>query len=140
MQINYNLYNNIIDLDDFKYITNPYGLEEEFPARFNNYNIITPKLKLLEGEEIKRPFNIRLVAINADAVSEIEERRKELLLKYLESELEQGLIDKGVNVQNPETGEVMTPAQIEKYMNYSESDIREVTANNLSSFLIKRRI
>ena len=138
MQINYNLYNNIIDHDDFKYVTNPYGLNEEFPARFNNYNIITPKLKLLEGEEIKRPFNVRFVAVNADAVSEIEERRKELLLTYLESELEQGLIEKGVNIQNPETGQVMTPAQIEKYMNFSESDIREVTANGLASYLIKK--
>ena len=138
MQINYNLYNNIIDHDDFNYVTNPYGLDEESPARLNNYNIVTPKLKLLEGEEIKRPFNIRMVAVNSEAVSEIEERRKELLLNYLMSELEKGLIEQGVNVQNPETGEVMTPAQIEKYMNFSESDIREVTANNLANYLVKK--
>ena len=45
-KVNYDLYNNIIDPSDFKYVTQPYGaIEDEFPARLNNYNIITPKLK-----------------------------------------------------------------------------------------------
>src|SRR5690606_38121024 len=76
MQINYDLYNNIINKSDFTYVTNPYGIKDEFPARLNNFNIITPKLKVLEGEEIKRPFNFRVAAVNADAVSQIEEKRK----------------------------------------------------------------
>lgn len=138
MKVNYDLYNNIFDKDDFKYITNPYGVDNELPAKMENYNIITPKLKLLEGEEIKRPFNFRVVAINADAVSQIEEKRKELLLQYLEGELEKELVAQGVNVQNPQGNQTMTPPEIEKYMNYSEADIRELTGNNLAHYLINR--
>ncbi len=135
-KINYDLYNNIIDPADFTYVTNPYGVNEQFPARLSNYNIITPKLKLLEGEEIKRPFNFRVAAVNSDAVSQIEEKRKDLLLQYLESELVNELMAQGVSVQNPETGEVMTPEQVDKYMGYSEADIRESTANKIAKYLI----
>jgi len=135
-RINYDLYNNIIDKSDFTYVTNPYGLADQFPARLNNYNIITSKLKLLEGEEIKRPFNFRVAAVNADAVSQIEEKRKGLLLQYLESELVNELMAQGINVENPETGEVMTPEEVEKYMTYSDADIRESIANKLAKYLI----
>lgn len=138
MRINYDLYNNIINKEDFNYVTNPYGVNEEFPARMENYNIITPKLKLLEGEEIKRPFNFRVVAVNSDAVSQIEEKKKEMLLQYLESQFEQELQAQGINIQNP-TGQVQTPPEIEKYMGYSQADMREETANNLAKYLIKHQ-
>ena len=138
-KVNYDLYNNIINRSDFTYVTNPYGIQDEFPARLNNYNIITPKLKLLEGEEIKRPFNFRVAAINSEAVSQIQEKKKELLLQYLESELINELAAQGIEVTNPETGEVMTPEQVEKYMTYSESDIRESIANKMAKYLIKEQ-
>lgn len=137
-KVNYDLYNNIIDPSDFKYVTQPYGaIEDEFPARLNNYNIITPKLKLLEGEEIKRPFNFRVAAVNSEAVSQIQEKRKKLLLQYLESELIAELQKQGVEVTNPETGETMTPEQVEKYMSYTDADIRESIANKIAKHLIK---
>lgn len=138
IKANYDLYNNIIDKDDFKYVTDPYGIQEEFPAKLNNYNIITPKIKLLEGEEIKRPFNFRVVATNDAAVSQMSEKRKQLLLEYLEAELIADLQQSGVNVTDPATGEVMTPPQIEKYLQYSESDIRESTANKIADYIIKK--
>lgn len=133
-RINYDLYNNIINRKDFSYVTNPYGFEDEFPARLNNYNIITSKIKLLEGEEIKRPFNFRVAAVNSEAVTQIQKRRKDLLLQYLESELVNELMQQGVNVENPE--EAMTPEEIEKYMTYSDADIRESVANKIARYLI----
>lgn len=138
-KVNYDLYNNIINREDFTYVTNPYGIEDQFPARLNNYNIITPKLKLLEGEEIKRPFNFRVAAVNSEAVSQIQEKRKQLLIQYLESELITDLQQQGINVTNPESGETMTPEQVQKYMSYSDSDIRESTANKLANYLIKQQ-
>jgi hypothetical protein len=138
-KVNYDLYNNIINKEDFKYVTDGLGLNEEQPAKLENYNIITPKLKLLEGEEIKRAFNFRVAAINSEAVSQIQEKKKKLLLQHLESELLAELEKQGIQVQNPETGETMTPEQIEKYMSYSESDIRESTANKLAKYLIKEQ-
>lgn len=138
IKANYDLYNNIIDKGDFKYVTDPYGINEEFPARLENYNIITPKLNLLLGEEIKRPFNFRVVSVNNDAVSQLQEKRKQLLMEYLEFELISDLQASGINVTDPATGEVMTPEQIEKYLQYSESDIRESTANKIANYIIKK--
>lgn len=139
IKANYDLYNNIIDMDDFKYVTNPYGVEQNFPARLHNYNIITPKINLLAGEEIKRPFNFRAVAVNSEAVSQMQERRKQMLLEYLEAELLMDLQMQGVNIQDPAAMEAMNPEQIEKYMSYSESDIRESTANKLLNYFIKKQ-
>lgn len=138
-KINYDLYNSIIDPDDFRYITNPYGLNEEFPAKFQDYNIITPKLKLLEGEEIKRPFNFRIVAVNEDAVSQIEEKKKSLILDYLEQQLVGQLQQQGVNIQNPNPQQQQTPEQIQKYSTYSLNDMRELTANRLAEYLVKQQ-
>lgn len=138
-KINYDLYNSLIDPDDFRYITNPYGLKEEFPARLQNYNIITPKLKLLEGEEIKRPFNFRVVAVNEDAVSQIEDQKKQMILQSLEQELVGMLQNQGINIQNPNQQQQQTPEQIQKYSTYSLNDMREVTANRLSEYLLKQQ-
>lgn len=138
VKANYDLYNNLISKDDFKYVTDPYGIDQEFPAKLHNYNIITPKINLLLGEEIKRPFNFRVAAVNSEAVSQLQERRKELLLEFCESELISELSESGVNVQDPSSGDVMTPPQIEKYLNYTESDIRESTANKIAKYIIKK--
>lgn len=139
IKANYDLYNNIIDEDDFKYVTNPYGIDQNFPAKLYNYNIITPKINLLAGEEIKRPFNFRAVAVNSEAVSQMQEKRKQMLMEYLEAELLMDLQKQGVNIQDPAAMDAMNPEQIEQYMNYSESDIRESTANKLLNYFVKKQ-
>lgn len=139
IKANYDLYNNIIDEKDFSYVTNPYGVEQNFPARLHNYNIITPKINLLAGEEIKRPFNFRAVAVNNEAVSQMQEKRKQMLMEYLEAELIGELQMQGMNIQDPAAMDVMNPEQIEKYMTYSDSDVRESTANKLLNYFIKKQ-
>src|SRR5690606_8769507 len=138
LKANYDLYNNIIDPTDFKYVTDPYNIQQEAPAKLNNFNIITPKINLLAGEEIKRPFNFRVAAVNDEAVSQLQEKRKKLLIEYCELELINELTASGVQVQDPSTGEIMTPPQIEKYLEYSESDIKESTANKIANYIIKK--
>lgn len=182
-KISYDLYNNILDKSDFTYVTNPYGVENEFPARFTNYNQISPKINVLLGEEIKRPFNYKVVAVNEEAISELEEQRKELLLQHLESELMQTLQSQGLlsaapqqaspqpapgqgqdPTQDPAQGgggdpgqqppqqqappqppppspiQQFTQDEIQKYQNYSMSDLREVTANRIIEYLHKQQL
>ena len=55
MVISYNILNSEFDLNDFKYVTDPYKVDEGFPAKMQNVNIIKPKIELLKGEESKRP-------------------------------------------------------------------------------------
>ena len=79
-QINYDLFNGILDPDDFEHVVNPYGFKEgEFPATLQHYDIISPKINLLLGEEVRRPFNFRSVSVNEDAISEMEIGQKKVI-------------------------------------------------------------
>lgn len=137
-QINYDLYHDILHEDDFKHVIEPYGKRVgNFPAKLQNYNIIKPKIDLLVGEEIKRPFNFRAVVNNPEAVSEALDVKKKMILEYLNNELLQKLQAQGVPIQNEETGEVMTPPQIEEYMTHTYKGLAESTANKALKYLIK---
>jgi hypothetical protein len=63
---NYSIYNGNINQGDYAYITEQYGLS--YPARLVNYPIITPKIDLLVGEELKRPIDMKVSTINKEAV------------------------------------------------------------------------
>ena len=64
MRILYDLYNGIYDKDDFMHITDPYKINDSFPATLQNFNIIKPKVDLLLGEESKRPFSFKIAQVN----------------------------------------------------------------------------
>ena len=88
-QINYELYNSRFNRKDLEYVTNPFGVDEEqsFPANIQNFNIIRPKIDLLLGEEIKRPFNWRVIQTNPEATSRIERQKRDMLLQYVMGEI-----------------------------------------------------
>lgn len=81
LRINYDLYNSIFSEDDFKHIVNPFNVDEGFPAHPQNFNIIKPKIDLLIGEETKRPFNFKVFSTNDDTITEVNEKRKEMIIQ-----------------------------------------------------------
>ena len=83
IQTYYDLYNSIFDEKDFKKITNPFKVQDGFPATPQDFNIIRPKVDLLIGEETKRPMNFRVVRTSQEAASELQDKEKELLMQYL---------------------------------------------------------
>ena len=87
IQSYYNLYNSIFDEKDFKRITNPFKVDDGFPATPQDFNIIRPKVDLLIGEETKRPMNFRVVRTSQEATSELMEKEKEMLMQYLMAQL-----------------------------------------------------
>jgi len=123
----YGLYNSEYNEDDLKYVTNPYKVEDGFPAKMQNFNIIRPKVDLLIGEESKRPFNIKVVQTNYDAVTKIQEEKKNLLMQYISSYVGGG--------QQDEQGQEITPPEIEKYMKYNYKTISEETAFHSLNYL-----
>ena len=147
-QVNYDLFNGKLNQGDFSYVLNPFGVEESnFPATMQHYDIISPKIQLLMGEEIKRPFNFKVVSHDPDAISKIEELKKEMLLEYLYSvvvspqdEAEQQAQMQQAASADPEKAAAMqpqTPKQIEKYINYEYQDIREITAQRILEYLVR---
>lgn len=135
-QINYNLVAGYINTDDFKYVTKPYGLTEySFPATFVNYNIITPKISLLEGEEASRPFNFKVTAVDRDSTSEMLRHKTEMMRAVFKQAVLEEIKLKGINVDDPKEVEANTPEEVEKYFKYSYKSAKEIAAANSLEFL-----
>ena len=86
----------------------------EFPANLQHYDIISPKINLLIGEEIKRPLNYRAITTNSDAISEIEKEKVEIIQKELVKVFEQAY-NGGVP---GESGPPMPPEELDKFLKY----------------------
>ena len=157
-QVNYDLFNGKLDVADFQYVCNPYGLGAagEMPAELRHYDIISPKLRVLFGEEIKRPFNFRVVTTNPEAITMKEQEKERLLKQYVNSQIKQRIDQDIANkvsqmapeeVQDPEVmqqiqkqaEEVMTPPDIEEYMKRSYLDNKEILAQQVLNYLEKQQ-
>lgn len=137
LQTYYDLYNSIFDEKDFKKITNPFKVQDGFPATPQDFNIIRPKIDLLIGEETKRPMNLRVVRTSQEAASDLMETQKQMLQNYIQSaimarmspeeaqQFEQGLQD----------GSIMPPEAIAKYMDKDYKDVIENTAYHTLIYL-----
>lgn len=137
LQTYYNLYNSIFDEKDFKSITNPFKVEDGFPATPHDFNIIRPKVDLLIGEETKRPLNFRVIRTSQEATSEMQEKEKQMILQYIEAAITAKMSPEEAQQfqEQLQSGEVMPPEQIAKYMDKDYKDIVENTAYHSLTYL-----
>lgn len=137
LQTYYNLYNSIFDEKDFKSITNPFKVEDGFPATPHDFNIIRPKVDLLIGEETKRPLNFRVIRTSQEATSEMQEKEKQMILQYIEAAITAKMSPEEAQQfqKQLQSGEIMPPEQIAKYMDKDYKDIVENTAYHSLTYL-----
>lgn len=137
LQTYYNLYNSIFDEKDFKSITNPFKVEDGFPATPHDFNIIRPKVDLLIGEETKRPLNFRVIRTSQEATSEMQEKEKQMILQYIEAAITARMSPEEAQQfqQQLQSGEIIPPEQIAKYMDKDYKDIVENTAYHSLTYL-----
>jgi hypothetical protein len=107
----------------------------KFPVDLNHYDVVTPKLNLLLGEYVARPFRWMCVSSNPDSVSAIEKEKidavKALFLKTMAESLQ--IEDKVVPESQFETLE-----EIETYFAYDYVDAFSKEANGLLDYLSQR--
>lgn len=130
MSVNYELYNSNFNEHDLKHVTDPFKVDDSFPITLQEMNIIRPKIDLLVGEESKRPLNYIIIETNDDVVSQIQDQKKQFLMRYLTSLL----MPEGQQGQE----EQMTPPQIQEYMNKSYKSIAEEQAHNTLAYLTEK--
>ena len=137
MQTYYNLYNSIFDEKDFKRITNPFHVEDGFPATPQDFNIIRPKIDLLIGEETKRPMNFQVVRTSQEAASELMNKEKEMLMQYIMAAITARMSPEEAQQfqQQMQNGEVMPPEAIAKYMQKDYKDVVENAAYHTLTYL-----
>ena len=121
-QVNYDLLNGKIHMRDMQSIINPDNQTASFiPEKIPHYPIMNSKLNVLRGEELSRIFDYRVIVTNPNAISEIEETKKQQLFASLQQA-----------IQNTAQSEEEFNAEIEKlndYYNYEWQDFREIQGN-----------
>lgn len=137
LQTYYNLYNSIFDEKDFKRITNPFKVDDGFPATPQDFNIIRPKIDLLIGEETKRPMNFRVVRTSQEAASDLMDKEKDMLIQYMMAAIRAKMDPEQQQQfqQQLQNGEIMPPEQIAKYMDSTYKDVVENTAYHTLVYL-----
>ena len=155
-KVNYDLFNGKLDRDDFEYVCKPYGMDVgEMPAELRHYDIISPKLRVLFGEEVKRPFNFRVVTTNSEAISEKEREKARLLKDYVYQTIMQRVQQEAqtelaasapqesqdpqqMQQQMQQAIQAKTPKEIEEYMRREYQDIKEIQGQKILNYIEKK--
>jgi hypothetical protein len=119
MKTAYDLYNGIFREDDLKYVTNPFKVDDSFPASLQNFNIIRPKINLLLGEETKRPNNIMVYQTNEGSGEIVKERMKAMLLEAIITDVKKQIAPEQVS---GEEAAKKFDDEVNKIINYVNSD------------------
>ncbi len=133
--INYDLYNGKVNHKDIETICDPLGVtaNSTFSSRFQHYDIISEPIRLLIGEETKRPDNHLVVSESPDDINRKTAGIKQKIFQALESALAYQ-IDPNADPNNPPP----PPEEILRHEKYNPSDIIESKANKLLKSLKKR--
>ena len=133
---NYQIYNGVLSQGDYSYITEQYGLT--YPARLVNYPIITPKIDLLLGEELRRPIDMKVTTVNKAAVIRKHDHKVALMMRELLGDLHKEMKEKmNVDVLNEGQG-MPVPEDIETYMKYNYREMIEETAQDGLEYVVNR--
>lgn len=159
MKVNYDLFNNKLNLADFEYVIKPFGAESgELPANMENIDISSSKVKAIMGMEIKRPFSWNVIAVNPEATTRKEQEefgrikdwvvsqvlapiKEELELKAAQEAQGRELTpeeQEQIQAQIQEELAAQTPAEVKKYMQREHQDPSEVLHQQLLQYLAQK--
>jgi hypothetical protein len=133
---NYQIYNGVLSQGDYSYITEQYGLT--YPARLVNYPIISPKIDLLLGEELRRPIDMKVTTVNKAAVIRKHDHKVGLMMRELLQEFHAEMQEE-MNIDVLSEGQGMpVPEDIETYMKYNYREMIEETAQDGLEYVTNR--
>ena len=137
MRVNYDLFNNIVDLSDFAYVATPYGSEMgELPAQMVNRDICSYRVKALIGMEMKRPFGYRVMATNKEASNrKIEEETKKIQDFVVQSVMAPIRQQKEAEYQAQMQGRELTEQEMQELKAKMESEIEQMTPDKVRSYM-----
>lgn len=155
-KINYDLINGIINEEDLIKSCKPYGLPKENIKNISYRDILSPKIKAIQGMESKTPFPYKIMAINPEATTrkeqEIFNRIKESVQEEIVSPIreaitqqEMGKIDQidentiqQIQQSIEEKVQKNTPDTVKRYMLRKYQDPVEKMAQHLVNILKER--
>ena len=159
MKVNYDLFNDKIDLADFSYVCQPFGASVgELPARMVNRDIVSAKIKAMLGMEAKRPFSWKVLAANPEATTRKEQQQFSMIKDFVvnsivapikqQIEMQAAQETQGrkltpeeqqkIQAQVEEQLKTRTPEEVKKYMQREHQDPAEVLANQLLEYFLQK--
>lgn len=159
MKVNYDLFNNKLNLKDFEYVCQPFGAEAgELPAKMENRDISSSKIKAIMGMEIKRPMTWNVIAVNPEATTRKEQEefgrirdwvvaeivrpiRQEAEMKAAQEAAGRELTreeQEQIQIRIEEEIAAKTPAETRKYMQRDHQDISEVLHQQLLQYVVQK--
>ncbi len=128
MQVWEDLDNDIIDQNEIEHVFNPMGLQDAvYPAAIKNYPLSVPKIDLLQGEEIKRKFDWKVMAKNEDAYSHRTDALRDEVMRLAMEELQAESFD--------EEDFQKKVQKTSKYFQYEYKDLNELYATRTLEYL-----
>lgn len=121
--INQNLYEGKLDIADMMKVINPSNTKADYiPLDIQHQPIIVPKIELLVGEELKRPFDFTVMVGDSSGISLKTEDKKTIV---------NAKITELISSDKSEEEIKATLERLKIYFKYEWKDIREVRANKL---------
>ncbi len=139
----YQLYNNQLNQTDFEEECNPLGIEVgQFKDSIQPYNKTYNKVQVLLGEELRRPFKYKSVLVNSEGIRSKLAYRDHLLHSYV-SEFAQKNVQVALGQIKDEEAQaalqkLMDPQTINRYMNTTYLESREILAAKILAYLTKK--
>lgn len=129
--INLQLYNGIVNVDDMMKAVNPNGIDASFINGDIIHNpIVVPKIDLLVGEELNRPFDFQFIVTDSESVTRKMEDRKNVYRDHIVKYLQENYSDEELNQKMLE---------LDKYMKYTWKDMREHMANQIAKYYYQKQ-
>ena len=159
-KVNYDLFNNHLNMNDLAYVCRPFGAEGgELPANMTNRDIVSPKIKVLLGMEMKMPFSWKVIATNEEATTRKETEEFERIKQFVTNEImnpirmqieqQQAEQTKGKKLTPEEQQQLQqqiqeelqsqTPDEVKKYMTREHQDPAEVMMKQILEYLIEEQ-
>ena len=133
---NYRLYNGDLEYDDYSYVTEQYNMPS--PATMANYPITRNKVDLLCNEDLSRPLDKSVFAINIDAALRKEQFKVSLianeLLKEINSDVE-GEFGMELEMDNKD---YPMPEDIDLFMRYQYKEVLEESIHDGLDYLSQK--
>lgn len=142
---NYNLLEGRFNREDYMGAYNFFGsILEDFklPVQLEHYDLMSPKYELIKGEEIKRPFNHKVISVNPDAISKLQKQKNEEIKSRMDYDMKQALVRQGImEVPKDANGQPIDSVpprdydEIEKYYDIEYRDKMEIAAASSLEYL-----
>lgn len=141
MKLYYDLYNNTIRKEDFEFICAPFGTDVgELPNGFSNKDIISGKIKALQGMEMKRSFPMKVFAVNEDATTRREQEEFQRMQQYTINQILypiRQMLQQQKMQQFEESGQEMTPELQQQLQKEVEEELQTQTPKEVKNYMAR---